>query len=665
MGVVSYLSLNQLQSVLYELKQEHSNLNKIGEITKEGRWSYFVNGLFQRDQPRWVALIEKVNQTFARLEEKGIKIFDPHIEDQSVVEKFERYKASRLIYLNVAEAIGSRIQSLQNICPKLKQAYHELECRERGLRYSLGTMNGGLDALPGPDQAWLGQLTALAASWKERQELAISQALNELEILQLKQLACYPDWLQVVVKNPEYLSEVFNWCLRDFNQVEVIVKCYETRRKLKAALLSANLGYVRNIFLKQPEEEVLAFQTVATKVQHISKRILTFSIYHGHFKNFRADQKERVNILKPHQSIHFKQGNYYLTVEELLKEMSQKNQREVNISLCSEGLINFHPVLGVWNADLQQHEMPSMTAKDWPDHVPGSNIVSHAELIEQYGERVNQRDFFFKNMATRQHLDLNALDCHAFWQLYVRMDDGNWKVLNIGSYAYRFQKGLLDGLWLFCATVVRVICLFDQAYYTHRQRGAYPDLLSEDEEKRRREKECLLAKIFSLMQSKGVFQFSGRNCAYYVQKVAKKVVENLPNLFHVPLTICKTGIGPLDRVLEWSEKQWVWISWLIVTILHTAFLSHRSIRITTDKGEVYYSVREYFNKKGYKIYNPSYLPYQIAQAQRTKDKDPENPFVKGELYWSHTDEKIYQLKALKMMPTDQRGGGEAGTSFYA
>ncbi len=640
MGIGSYLSVNELQNLYYELDKDHPNLNVIGKMTKEGRWNHFVNALSHRSQPRWIELIGKINQTFTRLEQKGVKFFDPTIDNEDYQEKASRYRATRQIYLDVAEQIGNQIAKLTEVCPELKQAYHELQCREVGLRYSLGETNGGLDALDKPDVEWLVKIQEIAQAWKQKQRLAVDKELNELENAQLEELAKYPEWLNIVVENSEYLSEVFNWSLRDFNQVEVIVKCYATQHKLKRALLSSNLGYVRNITLTKPEDEVLAFKTVSTKVDHVAKRILTLSIYHGSFKEFEPDQQERINILKPTETIHFKQGNYQLTVEEFLHEVGQKNLREANMTLCADwGFSNFHPIKGVWNADLKQYEMPEMSPKDWTHDAPPSRIASHAELVAQYGDEIKDREFFFKVMASRQHLDHNALDCHSFWQLYIRMEDGNWKVLNIGIYAYRFQQGILDGLWLFCATLKRVVSLLDQnCYYTHRQRGAYP--IFPDQEAQ----EKLLARIFFLMDSSGVFQFAGYNCAYSIQKCTEKLIRDLPNFFKMPLTMGRTGVGPLDQVLAFAHRCGGWMGWLIVTILHHLFLSARSLRIQTHEGKsVDYSVRDYLSKHGHEIYNPSYLPYQIDEARKTGT----GPFVKGELYWSHTDEKMYQEEAAE------------------
>jgi hypothetical protein len=180
--------------------------------------------------------------------------------------------------------------------------------------------------------------------------------------------------------------------------------------------------------------------------------------------------------------------------------------------------------------------------------------------------------------------------------------------------------------------------LEQNCYYTHRQRGGIPIFCSD------KAKDDLLSRIFNMIHASAVFQFSGRNCAYAIQEIIEDMIdqklleEELPNFFRMPLTMGRTGVGPLDLLLAWAHDQWEWVKWLVLTMLHTCFLSHRSLRIEDED----YSTREYFAKNGYEIYNPSYLPWQINEAR----KRGEGPFANGELYWGHTEEKKFQRAAL-------------------
>lgn len=646
MTVKLTLSIDELQTISHELNNTHPNWDKIGRITKEGKWNYIANGLFNRVPPRLLHLYNRVNQSLIHLEQKGVKLFDPKIQNAEYQEKARSYRASRKIYLDVAQEVEQQLLKLRKGHPELEKAYRELHVREISLRYSLGAANGGLDPLNEPDPALFAELKERAKEWKKSEKKTINLDFNELEIQRLKELACYPEWIKAVCENSSLLKEVFKWSLHTFNQVEHIVKCPATIGILdNEALLKSNLGYTSNLVLVAKEDEVLAFRNLPTKVAGVAKRVLTAAIYHGSYKKFEPSEQERVNILKPTEAIHFKRGNYNLTVAEFLKELGQKNKREANISLCGHwGFVNFHPVKGEWDADSQCYRLPNMTEKDWTDKVPAARFASHEEVVAQYGDQVKDRNFFFKVMASRSHLDKNALDCHAFWQLYCRMEDGNWKVLNPGVYAYRFHQNIIDGLWLFCATLKRVLCFLDQnCYYTHRQRGGLAIFPTEEEQNN------LLARIYRLIYANGVFQMSGQNCAYAVQTITQEVIKNLPNLFFLPLTECKTGVGPLDRILAWAHHQWAWVRSLVVSMLHSMFLSHRGVIVENDGKKETHSVRKYFSEQGQAIYNPSYLPYQIAAAHKTG----KGPFAQGELYYSHPDEKIFQLQAWKAINKDK------------
>lgn len=649
------LSVGELQKISYELDQPIIDLNKIGPITREGRWSHIVNGILYRLEPRYLLLINKVNETFARVEEKGVKIFDVTADPENFA-RLAEYQKSHEIYFTVVQQIKTAVRDLVEFSPSLARAFHELLCREVGLRYSLGEENGGLDSLKEGDATLLATITEEAENWKKKQKLAVDCKLNAWEKIQLEEMAKYPEWLEIVVEDPTYLNDVFNWCLRDFNQVEVIVKCYETRLKLKEAFLSANLGYTRNPLLIAPEDDVLAFSMVKTRVDGVSKRVLTVPVYHGSCSEFDSSLQERVNILDPSHTIHFSRGNYTLTVEEFLHELAQKHVREANITLCAHwGFVNFHPVNGVWNPSLQKYEMPELSKDDWINEVPAAKIVSHEELVCQYGEEVENRDFFFKVMATRQNLNLNALNAHAFWGLYLKMEDGRWRVLNIGLYAERFQQGFVDGLTLLCATLHRVVCLSDQnGYYTQRQRGGISIFPSEEE------KEKLLNNIHRLIHREGVFQFAGRNCAYGIQRQTTRALsDSCPNFYKIPATRTETGVKPLDALLSWADGKWEWLQAFLVKCIHTLFFSSRSILIKRkdEENDQEYSVNEYFSSGNLSIYNPSWLPYQIAEAKETKvegsDSD-ESPFATGELTWGNTDEKLPILDVIRSLREHER-----------
>ncbi|WP_068468107.1 hypothetical protein [Candidatus Protochlamydia phocaeensis] len=633
------LTADQVQQILYDCEQPMVNYNKIGRITGEGWWNRYVCPLVTHDvEPRLLQLTRILNASIEGLEKKAVKFFDGANSDPAFRQQAEAYRSRFQPYLQLAKLVEQEIERLQMVDPELKREYDKLKLQEVGFRYRLRECNGGIDPLAEPDPACLAQLIASAQQWKNQEKLAINKELNALEIDQLKKAACYPEWVALLLNNPSYRKNFFGWAIRDYNPVDAFIEYNHARKKIRAALLSSPLGKVRSL-----NQEMLAIEKIATEVTGVTKKVLTLPVYDcdGDFTVFDPAKQKRINILKPDKEIHFENGSYHLTVDELFELSARRNLEEVNVNLSAWGFVNFHPIHGRWNANTQSYDAPpykTWTADNWMNHVPPTGLVSQEELERQYGEEVKGRTFFYKAAATRQKPDLTALDCHGFWQLYIAMGNGQWKELNVGVYAYRFQRGLLDGLMMFCDTVVRVLCLLDQnGAYTHRQLATYPVFPTEEESKQ------VLQRIFAIMTTSGVFQFAGRNCAYRVQRIGEKCVQNLPNLFRMPITRVKSGFAPLDIILAWADRQAQWLKWVVVTLIHNLFQSNRGLYITRLRErngqqvqeEVRYSVNDYLNER-HEIHNPAYLAHQIAQAKAGEN----SPFVKGELSWGHTDRRM-------------------------
>ncbi len=632
---------NQLRTILEELSQPV--VNPVEENLQEGFRDFYVVGPMHHNQSRLTHLVTIANQVFAQLEKKKVKIFDQNV---ALAEQAAAYRARFQPYFQAASYVKARLDQMRQIDPKLEEAYQQLRRQEVGLRYRIGAGNGGLDPLERPDPDCLAKLEEYTIEWKRGQKLAINHEINELEQVQLREAARYPEWVALLETDKIYRKEFMGWAIQHYNPPAVFIQYESLRKKIKAALISSALGYSRNL-----DNEILSIQTTASRVEGIAKKALTILLYHANdFKEFDPTKQTRVSILNPENEIHFERGNYHLSVKEFFDKWSLKDLQEVELSLSAWGFINYHPVHGPWNADTQTFdEAPyaTLNQEDWYEHVPPARIVSQEELERVYGDEIRGKKTFFKIMAARKNLDLTALDCHAFWQVYIAMDVENerdpvqWKVINPGVYAYRFSQGILDGIGLFCATVKRVLCLMDQnSYYTHRIRAAFPVFPTPEESRH------LLDRIYNVLIAQAVFQFSGRNCAYCVQQNTLHAINQMPNFYRMPIVNVKTGIGPLDKLLRWAGKQPGWIQHVIVTILQRLLRSTRGLYVPKTvrdadgvrQEQTWQSVNEFLERKGDFIHNPAFLVHQITEAKRTG----EGPFTKGELFWTHTDERLLE-----------------------
>jgi hypothetical protein len=141
-----------------------------------------------------------------------------------------------------------------------------------------------------------------------------------------------------------------------------------------------------------------------------------------------------------------------------------------------------------------------MQENNWIQAILAARIVTHKQINQLYSDKLIDQQFFFKVMATRRYPGLIALECHAYLQLYAKMNEKEWKVVNVGTYAHRYQQNFVDGIRLLCATIQRVFSFSDpNAPYTHRQQAAYPVFLDPEQNK------LLLRNLYKFSKKKGLF----------------------------------------------------------------------------------------------------------------------------------------------------------------
>ncbi|MBA3722853.1 MAG: hypothetical protein H0W88_10705 [Parachlamydiaceae bacterium] len=626
------LSVDQLQQLSYQLEQKQTNWDSINRLTdlKESFWARNIRPILGNNQPRILKMTHVVNQAFVDLEQKGIKIFDPSINNWHYQLKAQKYYERFTIYLKVAEQIRQMVGGIKNLSPELKEEFHALECHMIGLKYSLGAREGGVDKLEAPDQLIFEKLKVRILQKKLGQPLNVDKELNRLEIEQLEEAACYPEWVQILLKNSAYEDFFYKTIIRDYNPVSVFIMCPDTQKQIKKALLTGIIGRIR----RPGEEESLAFQIASTKTANISKRILTLPVYHSDdFSTFDKQKQERVNILKPTHLVTFRNGNYRLTIKEILTELSKKNEREVKVNLCAFGLINRHPVHGKWDAERQRFVLPPMTLVNWTDYVPPGEIVNQDELEKRYSDSIKDKEIFFKVVATREQRDLYIIGTHGFLQTYIHMGDRKWKVLDMGVFMTRFQQGGLDGLSLICNTVKRVLCLMDQnGSYSQRQKAALPLFTTH---KAARE---ILNSMYHIMEDEDIFQLGGQNCSHPIQTTIENVVPNTPNYYKLPIYRARFNFLPLDAYFSLLGNLPIRVCNFFIFILINCLGAFRSYSLTDkNKKKHSFSLNKFHSsQKEYEFHHPANLHLHIEKAHKTK----EGPFVNGEITFGNTSGKL-------------------------
>ncbi len=626
----------RLQQISYYLGQSAVNYDAIGKITKEGFFNRYIRAVWMNDdKPRLIKLIQFVNQAYEAAEQKGVKVFLPHlVPSQQLQAEADAYRRRHEIYFRVThQVLDVALGNEWHNDPAVRQELDQIKYSLISLQYNLGESLGGRNALKNPDEVCFKKLNIMAQEWKSKQKGCDNHAVNALEVKELEMAACHPLWANMVMQNHAHFDEFMKWSIRDYNPVEIMIKYFHTQKKIKAAILSQYLGYSRD-----PANETLAIKTVATATNGIMRKVLCLPIYNGSFKEFEPDKQKWVNVLKPKNLIHFERGNYWITVEELFKLSANKDLTEVNPNLCANwGVVNFHPAYGYHNADTGTYdEMPSesqaWTRDNWIDKTPPMRVATQEEMEKIYGNKIKERKFFYQVRATRTELNLKALGCHGFLTLYVALPDGKWKVLNVGIYAYRFQQNTWEAVQMFADTLKRVLSLQDQnGVYTFRQRAAmtfFPAL--------EKTKEFTDQVYDRLLRTEGVFQLAAINCSYAIQSTVNSVLDKPINFFKMTMTKATSGIAPVDWVLKFADTCSEKIREIIFYLLHRMLFSHRQETVKGQSGPQTYSTCKFFNENGVILHNPSYFPHQIQEAKKTG----EHPFVNGRLYWGNTEERL-------------------------
>ncbi|MCE2982111.1 MAG: hypothetical protein LW832_00965 [Parachlamydia sp.] len=623
------LGLEDLQKINVELDQPIVNYNKIGTLIGESRYNHYICGwITGQTQPRLVEIINQVKGLYGQLENQAVKIYAEERQAEGRI-----YREKFVPYFKFIEAIEREISRLPSVSPALKKAQRELGKLKVSLRYRIGASNGGVDPLDRPDAQQMQKLEEYLLEWKRGQPLTRNNEINLLEREALGQAACYPEFVDLL-EDTAYRKEFMSWAIRQWLPVDAFIQFDSKKTWIKDSLMSSALGHARSNVCA-----LLKVEQVATKTEGIVKKILSLPIYNGNFRLFESAKQKRISLLKPEKEVFFEKGSALVTVKEIMRQWSLKNDKETNFALCQWGIINFHPTFGPFNAPSQTYnEAPSTWPRqNWMDLVPPARVLTQVEMEQRYGrEKMLGRTLIIEACAARTHRDLTAIDCHGFWKINYRMPDGNWKVCYPGPFGERYAVTTMDKIRFFCGCLKFAFVHFDQnQYLPQRERAILPLCTTQAEE------EVLLESIYRLMVNDGIFQFSGRNCAYYVQKAAQCALPHIGELYKVPITVCRTKIRGIDSFLSFVHNRADWLKSILLWFFHRGFGSHRglSYKEPLEGGgfrEVYYSTSDFFKEEGNNIYNPANLFELIEEGKRNQTE----PYAHGQIYWTPTEERL-------------------------
>lgn len=609
------MSPTQVDSLLIPLKGKLSiAIDESGFWYQEGIITRFIRWLRGSEDQRILSIVNIVNNTFDKIEQKSIKFYTDK-------QKITNYKSEFKRYFNLYQELVDQITNLGKFSSTLNRAHQLMKRKLIGLKYRLEGYNGGIDIKKTSDKKSLDMLITMASDWKKRQMFAIPTDLVKEEIAQLEKTDCYDKWTGLLQDDLEYQDEFFNWALRDHNPVDSFIQFPATQKKIFDASLSDYLGRIRDV----TKEEIICVKKI--KSAGIEKKILSLPFYHGGHRVFDANKLETINILNPEKIVTFLKGNYSLKLAELWKISSERATNPVNINVGPYGLENSHPSYGYWDSEAQKYVSEINFQKDdwYHDAIP-TQLISRSIIEKKYSGKTKENTIFIRVTSSRGYNTLIPLKCHAGQQLIIPFGKENYKVIDISKYADPYPSSAIGQALAFAGTSVGKLSFLEQ----NGNDRQYAKVAIFPNEK---DLNLFLENLKKDLELQLIFQAgAGTNCSGDTQCRLNKTIKDqtIPDLFSVNPMDLPFGFWPLDiyfKLLSFFPD-------IIQYYGFKAFLliigASRSM-IVIEKGEnVKKSVFNYYQR----LEQGGITPFSLPSVLHEKISKRE---LEGELCWGNVE----------------------------
>lgn len=660
-------------------------------------------------------VIKFVDAHVAQLEADGIFLKSNQFESLTMQEK----EQARSYLSSYSEKVGAYIKTVDKIeqwmnkrsclSPRFLDAFGHLKLNITALRYRVGAWSedptiGLYKDKPGTEayEESYQFLCEKATTWHKRrceryykdfQDPSYLE-LNEVDKKQLKLAACYSAAVKVMQQYPKRLEPFFGTILRNFCSVSMAVKYYTTQKFERDSLFASSKGRLR-----KPKQEPMnkekglrTYTTIPGPVKGLVRKIPHCPLSRTNFGPFQSVSAAPVNLANPTCEMNLGDGNI-MTVQRFASFFKNRRFQESRISVLADGLANFHPAKGPFDATQQRYltaELKEKMKKDLVDELEedikrGTVMKSFAtsEIIEgelvkkwvgkicsldQWSSDPERRQMLFIFASTRSDASTKSLDCHAFFSVLVRNKEGNWERKDLGLYAHEFQQGLIDGALKFCDTMESVFVQVEQnAVLMHRQHVEI--LLYPSKEK---SKELLNEIYFKFIAEPRDFKFAGEtNCVGSWQGLLESVfgcmpeeveqdylncverdkriihyrdpieIYGFPNVSRVDVTKGSIGCKLFDNLLAFINRHK--IQSVAVPILLFFLGGGREKVLTRTDGTTFKTSLKGDYQKSYKtcqayyLYSPSQVHERVSQAFKE-----EKGFLSGRSRFvlGHTDKYV-------------------------
>ncbi|MFN4174839.1 MAG: hypothetical protein ACK4HV_07040, partial [Parachlamydiaceae bacterium] len=341
------------------------------------------------------------------------------------------------------------IQKLPSEVTLVLKAYpsKSLERKWIGYKYRMGIAKKDY-----PEPRILKELVASAEDWKNAQDHIKTSRLNPFEIEKVHNIAEYTEFARFILSSKGLKKALFDWTLLQGNDPAVFIEFPFMADKLFKTNLSLRIGRMGGKDLK---------------------------IRQGKYKYLTLPFEGReLSIMDESMMIEFSKG-LSLTLGQVFKIFESKAYEGGILEYMKEGIINFSP-LEMGHFENGKVKPISVAAKKWWEKLPILEILTKNEVISRYGIVPHSGEWIASAASTRGSLSLDFNKTHAFLEIAIPEENGNYRIFDFGKFAMRFPKTIFEMMKMFCQNVKATIAYPDEnVYYTFRERAFHPFLISE------------------------------------------------------------------------------------------------------------------------------------------------------------------------------------------
>lgn len=520
-------------------------------------------------------------------------------------------EVEHLSYLMLARYLERKLR----IHPEFKDLLKELMRHRVGFEYRFGLKNGGASRLlMGYVEFRL--LIEMASQWKKKQSYFRLDFLTQHDEDHLKLASQYPLFVDLILEFPDLRNQFFNWIIRDNNPADVFIEFPAIADLIIHSDLSYRLGRIGDL---------LRLEKIGNE-RHVTIKF----------------EGKRESVLNLNKIIEFC-GGYRLTVKEVFAIFAKKFYQVGNLEVFKEGIINWNTFrMGHWDESLHDYVVIDFVQDLWWKHLPLFETLSKPDAENRYEISIDGNQWVVAAHATRRYINLSYERTHALLEVAIPDGDGGYRIFDFGKYGVRFPKNYLEGLKMFTETMRATVMYPDEnVYYSFRQHGYYPLLISEEQGKQLMY--LIREEIMNCFAGRRVYQIESENCAKWTYEIIEKVVGKgtLPNLYRMPLLDCEPG-GAIQKLFTLIKKLPRRLHAYVITRLHYPIGAWRGIWIKSPHEYIWKSLsnHEFFDSA------EVYLPALVIQKRREKLFDIQSAHLENKTLWELICEKIFYHLAV-------------------